>query len=234
MNNANFNQVVQDSWQQPAEGTKMFQVCSKLKRLKPDLKNLTMKYYNAISERVTLTKHELDALQKTLQQEGVDAQLRRKEVDLKIKYVLLRATEEDYCRQNSRAKWLDVGDKNTAYFYKKVNGHRACNKDMSIRDNKGTRIEGEEAVHKEAIKHFSAFLGITQETAQEMTADSVDRPATLGMQLTPEQCQHLEAHVTREEVRKVMFSIANNKAPGPDGYNASFFKKIGNWVEMKS
>ncbi|KAF5815085.1 hypothetical protein HanXRQr2_Chr03g0118881 [Helianthus annuus] len=31
--------------------------------------------------------------------------------------------------------------------------------------------------------------------------------------------------VTQEEVKAVMFSIGENKAPGPDGYTSAFFKR---------
>jgi hypothetical protein len=33
------------------------------------------------------------------------------------------------------------------------------------------------------------------------------------------------APITNDDIKTVLFSIAENKAPGPDGYNALFFKK---------
>ena len=36
----------------------------------------------------------------------------------------------------------------------------------------------------------------------------------------------LAQDVTREEIKHAMFSLKNNKAPGPDGYNAGFFKRM--------
>lgn len=56
--------------------------------------------------------------------------------------------------------WLEKGDKNTAYFHQKVNGHQARNKIMSITDLQGQRIHGEENVHKEVISLFSQLLGV--------------------------------------------------------------------------
>ena len=39
--------------------------------------------------------------------------------------------------------------------------------------------------------------------------------------------QHVLAQdVTREEIKHAMFSLKNNKAPGPDGFNAGFFKRM--------
>lgn len=50
---------------------------------------------------------------------------------------------------------------------------------------------------------------------------------TLVRKFTADQCNKLDAPVTREEVKIAIFSVANGKAPGPDGYSADFFKN--NW-----
>ncbi|KAL1198538.1 putative ribonuclease H protein [Cardamine amara subsp. amara] len=36
----------------------------------------------------------------------------------------------------------------------------------------------------------------------------------------------LTSEVTEEEIYKVLFSMPNNKSPGPDGYNSEFFKEV--------
>ena len=47
--------------------------------------------------------------------------------------------------------------------------------------------------------------------------------AKLSMQLK----DSLVAPVTDKEINQAMFSINGDKSPGPDGYNATFFTKIG-------
>ncbi|GJZ87926.1 DNA helicase [Tanacetum coccineum] len=41
---------------------------------------------------------------------------------------------------------------------------------------------------------------------------------------------HMVREVTDQEIRKAMFSIGDNKAPGPNGYSAAFFKEAWNIV----
>ena len=42
--------------------------------------------------------------------------------------------------------------------------------------------------------------------------------------LTEEQRQMLTKEVSREDVRRVIFSIPDDKAPGADGFNSKFYK----------
>ena len=41
---------------------------------------------------------------------------------------------------------------------------------------------------------------------------------------TEEDCRHLEAEATEEEIRKVLFSMPSQKSPGPDGFPSDFFR----------
>lgn len=43
--------------------------------------------------------------------------------------------------------------------------------------------------------------------------------------INEEQREKLIATVTEEEIQKVVFAMKNGKAPGPDRFNAEFFKK---------
>jgi len=45
------------------------------------------------------------------------------------------------------------------------------------------------------------------------------------MHISSVQSDDLGREVTDEEIKTIMFSLKENKAAGPDGYNATFFKK---------
>lgn len=48
---------------------------------------------------------------------------------------------------------------------------------------------------------------------------------SVSSSLSSEDHVHLLRSITCDEIKSAMFSIHGNKAPGPDGFNASFFKK---------
>ena len=50
--------------------------------------------------------------------------------------------------------------------------------------------------------------------------------SAINLKLSSTQQHALAQDVTREEIKHAMFSLKNNKAPGPDGFNAGFFKRI--------
>jgi hypothetical protein len=50
--------------------------------------------------------------------------------------------------------------------------------------------------------------------------------SAINLKLPSTQQHVLAQDVTKEEIKHAMFSLKNNKAPGPDGFNAGFFKRI--------
>jgi hypothetical protein len=50
--------------------------------------------------------------------------------------------------------------------------------------------------------------------------------STINLKLSSTQQHILAQDVTRKEIKHAMFSLKNNKALGPDGFNAGFFKRM--------
>jgi hypothetical protein len=55
--------------------------------------------------------------------------------------------------------------------------------------------------------------------------------SAINLKLSSTQQHVLAQDTTREEIKHAMFSLKNNKVPGPDGFNAGFFKRMWHIVE---
>ncbi|CAA7019206.1 unnamed protein product [Microthlaspi erraticum] len=129
--------------------------------------------------------------------------------------------EEEFWRQRSRQLWLNLGDKNSGYFHAATRGRRARNNISVIEDENGKAVYDKENIEKVITSYFTAMF----------TSQSGSRTDTVEQSLIPKITEETNARLIQipspEEVNAAIFSIHPDKAPGPDGFSASFFHT--NW-----
>ncbi|GJY72313.1 RNA-directed DNA polymerase, eukaryota, reverse transcriptase zinc-binding domain protein, partial [Tanacetum coccineum] len=119
---------------------------------------------------------------------------------------------------------LSVGDRNNAYFHKTIKSRQQRNIIDAVCDENGNRLEGAD-VADQFVKHFQKFLGESKNV--EPISDIGD---LLQNKLSNEETSYMIREISDEEIKNAMFQIDNNKAPGPDGFLALFFKKSWNII----
>ena len=119
-------------------------------------------------------------------------------------------------RQKSREIWLKEGDKNTRFFHKMANSHRRHNNINSLKINEVWCREDQ-----------GLQLGIVN-AFQNLLLDQGDWRANLvGLdfsKLDEMEAARLEMPFTEEEVRTTLKEMHGEKAPGPNGFNATFWQ----------
>ncbi|XP_022557398.2 uncharacterized protein LOC111205592 [Brassica napus] len=136
---------------------------------------------------------------------------------------LLKAykAEEAFWKQKSRQLWLSLGDSNTGYFHAVTKMRRAKKKLAIIEDANGVPWHEEEQIAKVVSQYYDELF----------TACTFDGRATVSKALRPCVSEQMNANLisdpTYEEVKRALFAIYADKAPGPDGFSASFFQS--NW-----
>ncbi|XP_024015914.1 uncharacterized protein LOC112089169 [Eutrema salsugineum] len=129
--------------------------------------------------------------------------------------------EEKFWRQRSRQTWLSLGDKNTGYFHAITKGRKTINKFALIENTEGHIVYEEDQIAA-VITSYYTDLFTTQQTEREEIVEKC-----LSPRISEEDNIRLIAAPTQLEVRNAAFSINPDKAPGPDGFSASFFQS--NW-----
>ncbi|XP_022876956.1 uncharacterized protein LOC111395190 [Olea europaea var. sylvestris] len=196
--------LVAQVWGEAVVGTPMFCLCSKLKKLKLALKHFNKEHFSKLPTRVTQARTDIEHVQCLIQHSPLDSSLHREEARLQKEFCELSRAEEGFLRQKSRVKWLNLGDQNTAFFFKVLKSHYGKSKMVSICKDDGTRVEEPHEISEVIVAFYQNLLG------QQSSGESLDM----------------------DLLRKAL--PKNNKAPGPYGFNAVFIRRtwsiVGNDV----
>ncbi|XP_022030684.1 uncharacterized protein LOC110931606 [Helianthus annuus] len=211
-----FIQCVSNEWSKEVQGVTMFSVVKKLTYLKSPLRRLLYKQGN-LHERVETLRLKLDEVQKALDANPFDVGLREEESIRLKEFRSASYDEECFLKQKAKAEWLAAGDSNTKFFHNCVKTRNAYNKILQIKDIHGNQFKGDD-VYAALVNHYADFLGAAH------NVEKLEVNGLFSTTLDPTVAASMIRQVTREEVKSAMFSIGENKAPGPDGYTSAFFK----------
>ena len=144
--------------------------------------------------------------------------LREEEVVYYNAYRSACMDEEIFLKQKSKIEWLKEGDQNNAYFHNAIKGRLSKSRIDSIYDDEGKCFTGSD-VPGQFVQHFQNIFGIEGEIYP------VDDPVGLfSKKISDEQALKMISPFSNEEIKSAIFDIEDNKAPGPDGFTARFFK----------
>lgn len=127
--------------------------------------------------------------------------------------------KETFWAQNSKAKWLKEGDKNTKFFHILASIRKRKNTINTLFSN-GKIFDDPAGIHKEAVSYFK---NIFREPYKS-------RPHFEGLEfrkLNNDQATKLIAPFSHEEIDRAVKECSSNKAPGPDDLISDLSGKPG-------
>lgn len=92
----------------------------------------------------------------------------------------------------------------------------------ALHNNAGEQIPDPMAIQNEILSFYKNLYGKNDNNVLGCNVWSIEEYCRSS--LKEEQQNALIAEITPEEVKSVTFSLDGDKAPGPDGYTAEFFK----------
>ena len=215
-----FIHLVASHWSTIVHGCPMFVLCKKLKFLKRPLKALNRLHFSHISERAGRAEAELISVQQQRQLHLDCELLLAKENRLRLDFVNLKASEQMYFSQKLKYKFLEASDKGSKLFHCLMNQRNRRNFIAEIRNENGELSNSIAEVGDIFANYFQHLLG-----SSKMTVPLDENVISRGPRLQVADVDMLLAPISDDDIRSVIFSIGNDKAPGPDGYSALFFKK---------
>ncbi|KAL4279829.1 hypothetical protein GQ457_03G024220 [Hibiscus cannabinus] len=140
---------------------------------------------------------------------------------LKQELEVVLEQEESLWFQRARTKWINLGDRNTAFFHASTISRSRQNKIAMLKLPDGSWCDDQSILRNHALEFFRHLL--TSEPRQK----PVRREANSFV--IPEACDthRLLAEVSKEEVRSIVFDMDPLKALGVDGLHTALYQK--NW-----
>ncbi|WZY68165.1 hypothetical protein YC2023_000405 [Brassica napus] len=129
--------------------------------------------------------------------------------------------EEDHWRQRSRLLWLRLGDRNTGFFHAVSKNRKRANAFSVIEDLNGNVVYKEDDIARAIVQYYDSLFTSVAGNRTIIVNEALQR------KVTDEENEKLISKPSAQEIREAVFSIHADKAPGPDGFSASFFHS--NW-----
>ncbi|XP_026390091.1 uncharacterized protein LOC113285383 [Papaver somniferum] len=129
-------------------------------------------------------------------------------------------------RLKSRAKWIKDGSANTAYFHARMKIRQARNTISELEDANGNIISDQSQIADTLVKHFQQKFEAQDVDVSEELLDVI--PSVI----TYEDQEMLDSIPTTEEIKKIVFEMDSDSAPGPDGFPGSFYKSCWDIIQL--
>lgn len=126
--------------------------------------------------------------------------------------------EESLAKQKSRIQWLKEGDQNTKFFFKCIKGRQNKNtiKGLALEDDSFT--DDKNRISEELVGSFKNTLTCPGQ-------GQIDTNFNGLLDVPRDVAENMIKDASADEIKHTIFSMNDNKALGPDGLGAKFFKK---------
>ncbi|GAB2286220.1 hypothetical protein Dimus_039749 [Dionaea muscipula] len=215
-----FSTLIHDRWEMEVHGCNQFCITRKLQYLKRDLQALNEKHFSHISNQVSRTKKEIEDAYHALSLDPPNQLLQAELSRLKKHGEWLAKAELSFLTQKAKAHYFRNCDRSTSFFHALIRKKAARSQLVSIIEADGSPTTSLQEMGLEFIKFYQGLLGSSNPvTHGDWT------PVHAGPKVSMEDQQLLCIPITNDEVKDALWTIGDNKALGPDGYSAGFFKK---------
>ncbi|XP_059077916.1 uncharacterized protein LOC131876512 [Cryptomeria japonica] len=182
-------------------------------------------FKNIFVEKSSVEK-KLSDIQETIILHGLDSVTYDKQKQLQETWEELSKREEIYWRYKSRELLLKQGYRNTKNFHASAKSKRATSTIFFINDhNIGNTLTNALDIQNEGVSFSKNLLSLTNAPHSTSHQDEIEILDVISQIITQQDNEDLMKPFTIEEVKKVVFSLAVDKAPGPYGFTALFFQK---------
>jgi hypothetical protein len=223
-----FSDMIKTIWERPVSGLSSIQRWNnKLRSLRRHLNGWAKHETGKLRLQKLRLTSVIDALEAIAEVRPLSSQEIDDKCQANAKLAGLLREEELKWYQRSKAQFILEGDSNTRYFHSVANGRHRKKLIHSLTQDEGV-IEGQEQIKSFITSYYKDLFGEPEEGNLSLDDTMIDDIP----QVSPEENAFLTAPYTEEEIKKAVFQMEHNKAPGPDGFPAEFYQTF--WEVIKA
>ena len=214
-----FTKMVKQEWQTMGS----ISLIEKFRNLRLPLRRWNKDVFGNIDTNIAKFEKELGVAELELENDDASelslARVQAIKGQLKIWY----SRKELYWKQLSRDRHIKLGDRNSKYFHALAIGRKHHKQILQLR--KGNRtIKNSRQIKREVVGFFRRLY--SQEELPHVSLPNGFLP-----RISPEKAVELERMPSKEEIGAALKSCDSSKAPGYDGFNFNFLKKL--WEQFE-
>ncbi|XP_071740488.1 uncharacterized protein [Rutidosis leptorrhynchoides] len=192
-----------------------------MKNTKEALRSWSIHRYGTIDVELEQWKKIASDLETKADAGPIDDNERAEWLNARAKWAQKEKEKTAMHKQKARLKWAAEGDDNTAFFHSTI---RRRNNSANIRGLyiNGLWVENLSEIKDEVLGYFKKIFEVNSYTKPDFNSLGnlpFQSPSTADVDL-------LEAPFLEAEIWSAIKNCDPAKAPGPDGFNLSFYKKI--------
>lgn len=214
----NFNNIVKEGWTDAPRGSYQFRLCSLLKNLRKPLSKLHNSQFSHLAKQVEVANSCVCAAMEKVRDDPSETHIAGLN-QAKKKADFINKVEYTFLQQHTKANYLRKSDKCNKFFHSLMRSNRRKAHIGSILRRDGEPTSSSREIASEFTSFFKGLFG-----ARGHTTPADPSLFAQGDSVKEEDKAMLVAPVSNEEIKRALWSIGDDKAPGPDGYTAKFFK----------
>jgi hypothetical protein len=217
---ASLTDEINTAWSLHKKPNNLGELANNLKGVMGSLHSWSGRTIGSIRKKIETKRRDLERVSQRTDQ---NSRWQAKKISADLDELLEK--EEIRWRQRSRISWLRSGDRNTMFFHRKATSRQKKNKIDKLQNNSGEVVSDTDKMESLATEFFKELYTSDLEVQPEIAVD------LLKKKINDQTNEGLCADFTDDEISFALFQIGPTKAPGPDGFPASFFQR--NWSTFK-
>lgn len=218
-NHPDCRSIVETCWSVDIPGYAQYRLAVKLKSLKAPLRELNKRDLSHIGERALQANQALDDAIGALNMQNVSVEDWGQVRLLSEKAWFLQDAERKFIAQKLKTNHLILSDKGSRYFHDLARSSGSYTPISAVYDSAGTLVSDSQQLGTLFVDFYTSLFG-TSRSREPIDTGVLHMGPTLDT--TTAGC--LAQCVPSGEIRQAVFSMADEKAPGPDGFTPAFFK----------